>query len=346
MTIANEMTAITISVPGGPEGLRATRLPVPMPGPGEVLIRVAAAGVNYPDLLQRRGHYDPPPGASPLLGLEVSGEIFALGEGATGFAVGDRVIALCNGGGYAEYVAMPAGQVLPLPEGWRLSAAAALPETFFTIEQTLVLRAGVKPGMDVLVHGGAGGIGGAAIQIAKALGARPIAVVSSDEKAAYVKTLGAAEVINHTSEDFVARALELTGGKGADRIVSIAGGDSLQRNIAASALNGVIVQLAGLSGNKAELDIGSLLRKNLTLIGSVLRPQPNEAKAAIAAGLLRDIWPALADRRIIPPRIRAWPLAEAAAAHAALEQRWSYGKIILITPWGETQASDNSVANT
>ena len=338
------MTAIAIATPGGPEVLVLAELPVPMPLAGEVLIRVAAAGINYPDLLQRRGLYDPPPGASPLPGLEVSGEIAALGAGVASHQLGDAVVALCNGGGYAEYVSVPAGQVLPAPPGWTLTEAAALPETFFTIEQSLVLRAGVGPGMSVLIHGAAGGIGGAAIGIARALGALPIAVVSDAEKARYVGALGAAEVIIHTSEDFVARTLALTGGKGADRIVTIAGGDMLARNIAAAANGGVIVQLAGLSGTKAEIDIGALLRKNLTLIGSVLRPQPTEVKAAIAASLLGDVWPAIGDGRIVRPRIRALPFAAAVAAHTAMEKRDSYGKIVLLTPWGETLGHDNFIA--
>lgn len=336
MTIPSQMTAIAIARPGGPEVLTPVLLPVPVPGDGEVLIRVAASGINYPDLLQRRGLYEVPGDASPLPGLEVSGEIAALGASATMHRSGDRVMALCNGGGYAEYVAVPEGQVLPAPDDWTLPSAAALPETFFTIEQTLVMRAGMEKGMSALVHGAAGGIGGAALQIARALGARPIAVVSNAEKARYARTIGAAEIITHTSEDFVARTLELSGGKGADRIVSIAGGDILGRNIAASANGGAIVQLAGLSGSKSEIDIGQVLRRNLTLIGSVLRPQGRAVKAAIAACLMRDVWPALAAGRIVPPRTRFFPFAEAIEAHTAMEKRDSYGKIVLLSPWGRS----------
>lgn len=345
MTNASQtMLALTVPAPGGPEVLTPATVPVPAPGEGEVLIRVAAAGVNYPDLLQRRGLYAVPPDASPLLGLEVSGEIAALGPGATMYRPGDQVVALCNGGGYAEYVAVPEGQVLPAPSNWTLPSAAALPETFFTIVQTLVMRTGLEPGMSVLIHGAGGGIGGAAIQISKALGARPIAVVSDSLKAWYVGTIGAADTITHTTEDFVARTLELTGGKGADRIVSIAGGEILAKNIAASANGGAIVQLAGLSGSKSEIDIGLLLRKNLTLIGSVLRPQSRATKAAVAARLLRDIWPAIADGRIVRPYLRAVPFAEAVSAHIAMEKRESYGKIVLLSPWGETLVNDIPIA--
>jgi len=236
------MLAIQISTPGGPEVLTPAELAQAVPRDGEVLIRVAAAGINAPDLAQRRGAYDPPPEASPLPGLEVSGEIVGTGE---------KVVALCNGGGYAEYVAVPAGQVLPLPEGWSLVAGAALPETFFTVQQTLVMRAGLQAGMQVLIHGAAGGIGGAAIQICRLHGANPIAVVSSPEKAAYVRSLGATDIIDHSTEDFVARTREITGGHGADRILDMVGGDYLPRNIDASARGGYIVQVASSTrGNR------------------------------------------------------------------------------------------------
>ena len=348
MPSANDMLAIAISTPGGPEVLTPVRLPVPVPGPGEVLIRVAAAGINAPDLGQRRGTYDPPPGASPLPGLEVSGEIAGLGEGATGLAPGDPVVALANGGGYAEYVAVPAGQVLPLPRGWTLAAGAALPETFFTIEQTLVLRAGLTAGMDVLIHGAAGGIGGAAIQVARAMGARPIAVVSSPEKAAYTQSLGATAVINHRTEDFVARTLELTGGKGADRIVEMSGGETLTRDIEAAARGAHIVLVASQSGEPSSIAAGKLVARWLTLSGSTLRPQSAAAKAAIADGLRRDVWPALEAGRIVPPRIRALPLAEAARGHAEMGRRENYGKLILLTEFGQSAgnvapAADNRI---
>ncbi|MDB5539762.1 MAG: NAD(P)H-quinone oxidoreductase [Devosia sp.] len=342
MQIPAEMTAIAITEFGGPGVLKPVLLPVPQPGPGEVLIRVAAAGLNAPDLGQRRGTYNPPPDASPLPGLEVGGEIAALGEDVSGWWAGDPVVALTHGGGYAEYVSVPAGQVLPLPQGWSMAAGAALPETFFTIEQTLVMRAGLAPGMSVLIHGAAGGIGGAAIQIARLHGAHPIAVVSSPEKAAYARSLGATDTIDRTTEDFVARTLSITGGKGADRIVDIVGGDALERNIRAAARFGHIVIVSTLAGPKSEINASHILMKQLTLSGSTLRPQTREVKAGIALSLHESVWPALADGRILRPRIRALPLAEAARAHAELEKPEHYGKLILVTPWGETLLDTNA----
>jgi NADPH2:quinone reductase len=326
MTLPSDMLAITISAPGGPDVLQPVRWPLPAPKPGEVLIRVAAAGINAPDLGQRRGTYDPPPGASPLPGLEVSGEIVETSE---------KVVALCNGGGYAEYVAVPAGQVLPLPKGWSFLQGAALPETFFTVQQTLVMRAGLATGMHVLIHGAAGGVGGAAIQIARALGAIPIAVVSNGEKADYARSLGAADVIDHTREDFVARAKALTGGRGVDRVLDMTGGDYLPRNIEASARGGHIVQVSAMSGAKSEISAGSLVMKWLTLSGSTLRPQTSEAKTAIAASLRAQVWPAIEARRIVPPRIRTFAIEQAADAHIEMEKRENYGKIVLVTAFGE-----------
>jgi NADPH2:quinone reductase len=330
------MTAIEISTPGGPEVLRPVRLPVPRLAAGDVLIRVAGAGINSPDLQQRRGRYDPPPGASPLPGLEVSGDIVARGEGATRHALGDRVVALCNGGGYAEFVAVPEGQVLPLPRGWSPTAGAALPETYFTIQQTLVLRAGLAPGMTVLIHGAAGGLGGAAITIARVLGAQPIAVVSSAEKAAYAKSLGATAVIDRSTENFVERTRALTGGRGADRIIDIVGGETLAQSLEAAATEAHVLVLATLSGTHAELNAGLIVGKRLTLHGSTLRPQPREVKAAIAESLRERIWPALAAGEVPAPRVIIFPLEDAAAAHAAMERREHFGKIVLITAFGRS----------
>ncbi len=334
------MQAIAIAAPGGPDALHLVSAPVPVPGPGDVLVRVAAAGLNAPDIAQRRGTYPPPPGASPLPGLEVSGAIAALGAGVAGWTEGDTVVALANGGGYAEYVAVPAGQVLPLPPGWSMRAGAALPETFFTVEQTLVMRAGLSAGMTVLVHGAAGGIGGAAIQIARHLDARPIAVVSDAAKAAYALGLGAIAAIRRDTEDFVARTLDLTDGRGADRIVDIVGGDVLERNLAAAARSGHIVLVSTLAGAQATINAGRLLARQLTLSGSTLRPQSSETKAAIARDLLTRVWPGLADGRIVPPRLRAFRLAAAASAHAAFEAPSHYGKIVLLTDWGAGLAGD------
>lgn len=330
-----EMIGIDFPNPGGPEVMRVATMPQPAPGPGEVLIRVAGAGINSPDLQQRRGRYDPPPGASPILGLEVSGEITALGEGASRYSAGDRVVALCNGGGYTEYVAVPESQVLPVPAGWNLLAAAALPETYFTIQQTLVMRAGLAAGMAVLIHGGAGGIGGAAVTICLAYDAKPIAVVSSATKADYARGLGAFAVIDRSHEDFVARTKELTGGLGADRIVDIVGAENIERNFEAATTEAVILQLATLGGARAELNAGLIVSKRLSVLGSTLRPQPRAVKAAIADSLLHRVWPAIANHRLTAPAIRYFELGDVVAAHRAMEHREHFGKIVLVTAFGE-----------
>ena len=334
MTLPTQMTAITIARPGGPEVLQLQAAPVPACGPDEVLIQIAAAGVNGPDLAQRAGHYDPPPGASPLLGLEVAGVVVACGTAVTQWAPGDRVMALVNGGGYAEYVAVPAGQVLPMPTGWSFAEAAALPETWFTITQSLVLRAGLAPGMIVLVHGASGGIGGAAIQIATALGARAIGIVSTPEKAEYASRLGAFATIDRTSEDIVERVLTLTDGHGADRIIDVVGGPMAEVNIAAAAMGGHIIQVSTLGGSSATLSLRALMGKQLTLSGSTLRPQSAATKAAIATRIRTDLLPALADPRWVRPEVSQFPLADAAMAHATLEARTTHGKLVLLTPFG------------
>lgn len=334
MTLPHHMSAIAIAAPGGPEMLQLRQLPLPVAAADEVLIRVAASGLNGPDLAQRAGHYDPPPGASPLPGLEVAGEIAAIGPGATGFALGERVMALTNGGGYAEYVAVPAGQVLPVPAGWTLPEAAALPETWFTITQALVMRAGLTTGMSVLVHGASGGIGGAAIRIATLLGARAIGVVSSAEKAAYAMRLGAVATIDHTKEDIARRARELTDGRGVDRVVDILGGAMSATNIAASARGGHIVQISVLAGSMASLSLREIMARDLTLSGSTLRPQSSATKAAIAARIADDLLPALSRPDAIKPEITSFPLADAAAAHAAMAARTHFGKLVLLTGFG------------
>lgn len=328
------MTAVAIVQPGGAQALQAGSEPLPLMGPDDVLIRVAAAGVNGPDLAQRRGHYDPPPGASPLPGLEIAGEIAAVGEHVTGRQAGDRVMALTNGGGYAEYAVVPAGQVLPIPAGWIFTEAAALPETWFTITQSLVMRAGLTSGMTVLAHGASGGIGGAAIQIATILGARAIGVVSSPEKADYAQSLGAIATIDYTSEDIAARSLELTDGRGVDRIVDVIGGPTAEINLAACARGAHIIQVSTLDGAKATLSLRTIMAKQLTLSGSTLRPQSNAIKAEIAARIRRDLLPALAQPDTPKPAITCFPLADAAAAHQLMESRAHLGKVILTTQFG------------
>lgn len=339
MTIPDMMTAISITAPGGPDVLAPTTAPVPRPGAGDVLIRIAAAGVNGPDLAQRRGLYAPPAGASPLPGLEVAGEIVALGQDVTGWTIGDRVMALCNGGGYAEYVAVPAGQVLPVPQGWTMAEAAALPETWFTVTQTLVMRAGLEPGMTVLVHGGAGGIGGAAIQICSILGARAIAVVSDADKAGYCDRLGAIGSIDRTRENIVDRVMALTDGHGADRVVDLVGGALTAVNIAASARGGHIVQVSTLEGANATVPLRMMMAKDLTLSGSTLRPQSAATKAAIATRIRTDLLPALSAPDWIKPDIATFPLAEAAQAHAAMESRRHRGKLVLLTAFGSARTA-------
>jgi putative PIG3 family NAD(P)H quinone oxidoreductase len=331
MTVFRPMTAIVASEHGGPDVLRAQTVHVPIPQMGELLIRVAAAGVNYPDIAQRRGDYPPPEGHSDILGLEVAGEVV----GPAGpWRAGDKVVALTNGGGYAEYVAVPIGQVLPAPAGWPLIDAAALPETWFTITQTLVMRAGLAEGMTVLITGAAGGLGGAAIQISRILGAEPIAVVGSAEKADYVRTLGATAIIRHDLEDVVARTRELTGGKGADRILDMVGGDATARHLEAAAMFGHIVQVATLADRTAAVPLNKLVAKQLTLSGSTLRLQPAATKAAIAARLRQDLWPALSDPAFPRPLITRYPLSEAGNAHAAVEDRGNFGKRVLVANFG------------
>ena len=325
------MSAITLAGPGAPEVLRLEKLPLPDPAPGEVLIRVAAASVNAPDLAQRAGHYPPPPGASPLLGLDVAGEIV---RAAGPWREGDRVVALCNGGGYAEYVTVPAGQVLPIPPGWSWLGAAALPECWFTVTQTLVMRAGLASGMSVLVSGASGGVGGAAISISRIIGAIPIALVSSDEKEAYARHLGAAAVIRRDRDDIAARTLELTDNRGVDRVLDLAGGDFTRLAIDASARFGHIVVVATLADRNATLPLNKITAKQLTLSGSTLRPQTPETKAAIAAHLRQYIWPALAAPNFPRPRIRTFPLEQAAAAHAVMADPAHFGKILLVTAFG------------
>ena len=327
--LPDTMTAIEITEHGGPEVLKPVRRPVPAPGDGEVLIRVAAAGVNRPDLAQRAGSYPPPPGASDLPGLEVAGEIVALGNGAAGVGAGDRVCALAPGGGYAEYCALPAAHCLPVPRGYDMVRAAALPETFFTVWTNVFMRGRLQSGETLLVHGGASGIGTTAIQVAAARGATVIATAGTVDKCAACEELGAARAINYRNEDFVDIVNDMTGGRGADVILDMVAGPYVPRNQQCLALDGRLVTIALLGGAKAEVNFGLLMMKRQTFTGSTLRPQSVEAKAAIAAGLRADVWPLLDSGRIAPVIQDTFDLKDAADAHAALEAGDHIGKYVL-----------------
>lgn len=326
----NKMIAIEIISPGPPDVLVPRKIPVPVARTGHILIKIAAAGVNRPDILQRLGLYPIPKGASPIPGLEVAGTIAQIGTRVSGFCVGDRVIALTNGGGYAQFVSVPAGQVLPLPKNWSLIEGAALPETLFTVQQTLIERAALKKGQTVLIHGGAGGIGATAIQMASLKGAIPFVTVSSNEKADYATFLGAKACINYLHEDFIARIKELTGGVGVDIILDIVGGDYLERNLKALAPEGTIIQLAMLNGSDARINLALLLGKRATLFGSTLRPQPGRIKARIARHLYKQLWPALENGTFKKPHISTFALNNAKDAHKAMQAPEHFGKIVLI----------------
>jgi NADPH2:quinone reductase len=323
------MTVVEIARPGPPEGLCPARRPVPRPGAGEALIRVAAAGVNYPDLLQRQGKYPPPPGASDVPGLEVAGEVVAVGEGATGLALGERVCALVTGGGYAEYCLAPAPQCLPVPRGMDDVSAAAIPETFFTVWANVFDRGGLRSGETLLVHGGSGGIGTTAIQLGREFGARVFATAGSSEKCAVCEGLGAEKAIDHRREDFAAVVRERTGGRGVDVILDILGGEDTPRNIASLAPGGRLVQIAFLKGPKVEVDLTLILQRRLTLTGSTLRPRSVEEKGAIAWALRGSVWPMLESGTVRPLVHRTYPLAQAAEAHRLMEARGHVGKIVL-----------------
>ncbi len=323
------MTVVEITEPGGPEKLVPARRPLPRPAPGEVLIRVAAAGVNRPDCLQRQGGYPPPPGASDIPGLEVAGVIVALGNGVDGWMVGDEVCALLTGGGYAEYCTAPAAQCLPIPAGLTLQQAAALPETFFTVWSNVFDRARLQPGETLLIHGGASGIGTTAIQLARALGSRVLVTVGGGEKVQPCLDLGAERVIDYRAEDFVQVVKETTGNRGVDVILDMVGGDYVQRNLSALAVEGRLVFIAFLRGAKVELNLAPVMMKRLTITGSTLRARPVEHKALIAAALRKTVWPLLASGAIRPLIDRIFPLTEAAAAHALMESNRHIGKLLL-----------------
>ena len=316
-------------VPGGPEGMSVATGPVPQPGPGEVLIRVLAAGVNRPDVQQRKGAYPPPPGASDLLGLEVSGTVAALGAGAARFAVDQAVCALVPGGGYAEYVVTPEPQALPVPAGLGMTEAAALPETFFTVWTNVFDRGGLKTGETLLVHGGTSGIGTTAIMLGKAFGATVLATAGSPEKCRAMAALGADRAIDYRQEDFVAAVKAATDGRGADVILDMVGGSYIARNYEAAAESGRIVQIAFLEAPIAEVDFTKLMVKRLVHTDSTLRPRTVAEKAAIARALEDKVWPLIAEGRVRPVMDRSFPLREAEAAHRRMESSIHIGKIVL-----------------
>ncbi len=327
--IPDRMTAIAISTPGGPRVLKAEKRNVPELGQGEILIRVRAAGVNRPDVQQRKGAYPPPPGASDLPGLEVSGEVAATGEGVSRWRVGDEVCALTPGGGYAEYAKVHETNALPLPAGFTFTEAAALPETFFTVWHNVFQRGALKKGETFLVHGGSSGIGTTAIQLASAFGAHVLATAGSDEKCAACVKLGADRAINYRNEDFVAVTKEATDGRGADLILDMVGGDYVARNYDAAAVDGRIVQIATQGGAVASTDFAKLMVKRLTHTGSTLRPRTIEFKAGVAAALEAQVWPLLASRRVAPVMDMIFPLREAWRAHERMEEGEHVGKIVL-----------------
>lgn len=325
------MTAIAIREPGGPEMLVPTKLPVPRPGHGQVLVRVVAAGVNRPDVVQRQGLYPPPPGAPETPGLEVAGEVVELGPGVDRIAPGDLVTALVAGGGYAEYCLVDAPLALPVPAPLSLEEAAALPETFFTVWTNVFDRAGLKAGERFLVHGGSSGIGTTAIQLAACFGARVFATAGTEEKCRVCERLGAERAVNYRQDDFVTAVRDATDGEGMDVILDMVGGDYVARNIACLRRDGRLVNIAFLKGARVEIDLLPVMLKRLTLTGSTLRPRPLEEKAAIADSLRSRVWPLLEAGRIRPVMDSRFPLIEADRAHARMESGTHIGKIVLTT---------------
>lgn len=328
-SLPKTMTAIEIKEFGGPEGLVPATRPVPSPGHDEVLIKVAAAGVNRPDVLQRKGGYAPPPGASDIPGLEISGTVVATGAGVTRYKIGDQLCALVAGGGYAEYCVAPEAQCLDIPDGFDLVQAAALPETFFTVWTNVFDRGHLTGGETFLVHGGASGIGTTAIQLAKAFGARVFTTASTDEKCRAVEKLGAERGINYKTEDFVAVVKELTGGKGVDLILDMVGGDYIQRNISALAVEGRLIYIAFLGGPEATVNFAPMMLKRLTITGSTLRPQSVQAKSEIGERLKAKVWPLLSAGTVKPVMDSTFPLTDAAAAHHRIDDSGHIGKIVL-----------------
>lgn len=323
------MTVVDFEAPGGPDVLRPREAPVPAPGPGQVLIRVAYAGINRPDVIQRQGFYPPPPGASPIPGLEVSGAIVACGEGVEAEMLGRRVCALVSGGGYAEYCLAQSSHCLPVPEGMPLDVAAAIPETLFTVWHNVFERGWASEGDTLLVHGGTSGIGTMAIQLAKAFGVRAIATAGSEAKCAAIRELGADLAIDYKTQDFVAEVKAFTEGKGVDVVLDMVSGDYVARNIECLAEDGRHVTIAVLGGLKAEINMATVMRKRLSLTGSTLRPRTDEFKAMLADEIYNYAWPLFGDGTIKPVMDQTFALADAAAAHARMEGGDHIGKIVL-----------------
>ncbi len=323
------MKCIEISKPGGPEVLVPAERPTPAPKAKEILVKVAAAGVNRPDVLQRMGHYPVPPDASDLPGLEIAGEVAACGDGVTLWQPGDKVCALVHGGGYAEYCVAPEVQALPMPKGLTATQAASLPETFFTVWSNVYDRGRLAPGESLLVQGGSSGIGVAAIQMAVAMGNRVFATAGSDEKCAACVRLGAEKAINYKTQDFLAEIKAATGGKGVNVILDMVGGNYVPKELKCLADDGRLVFIAFLGGQKTELDISELMRRRLVMTGSTLRPRPVEFKGAIARRLKEVIWPLVEAGRIKPEIYKTFPLAQASEAHRLMETSQHIGKIVL-----------------
>ena len=329
MSLPAKMTAIAISEPGGPEVLHPIEAALPRPGSRELLVRVEAAGVNRPDVMQRKGLYPPPPGASEIPGLEIAGEVVGLGAEVTRFRVGDRIAALVTGGGYAQYCLADERAALPFPAGFDAVSAAALPETFFTVWQNVFARGRLQAGESFLVHGGSSGIGTTAIQLAKAFGATVFTTAGSAEKCAACERLGADHAINYREEDFVAVVKEKTGGWGVDMILDMVGGDYFQRNLLTAADDGRIHQIAFQSGPKATVDFTRMMLRRITLTGSTLRARPMEVKEQLARALEEKVWPLLAKGAVKPVIDSRFPLEQAAEAHRRMETNAHIGKIIL-----------------
>lgn len=328
--IPAEMTAIDCSTPGGPEALVPVRIAVPEPGAGEVLIRIAAAGVNRPDVLQRMGHYPPPPGASPIPGLEIAGEVVAVGEGVGRELLGQKMCALVAGGGYAEYATAPVATCLPVPPALSMPEAAALPETLFTVWTNLFERAYATEGDTVLVHGGTSGIGTMAIALGQLFGLSVIVTCGSADKCKAALALGAAHAIDYSQSDFVAEVARITDGRGVAAVLDMVGGDYVPRNLACLADDGRHVSIAFQRGMVAEVNVMLVMRKRLTLTGSTLRPRSTSFKGLVADELHRTVWPHVAEGRLKPVLDKAYPLAEAAEAHRRMEAGEHVGKIVLI----------------